>query len=385
MRILFFTAHPDMPTGYAGQTALVLPRLQALGHDVAVSCTAGQDSHSSLWRGIPVFGRTPYTDIGEDVVRPNYDRWNADLLVTFCCTWVIKYPGIFRDMRTVHLTNVDCDPMSIRDYTVIADTGGTPAATSRTGLEIMRKGGKTPERPGDLREPLDPLYLPHGIDLRTYRPPADRAALRAQWGYDGKFVVGMNFMNNDKFRKGIQELIRAFAVFHADHPDSLLAIHAIQALPEGYNLPAYIRHLGIGKAIRWTPQAELVSGMIGPAELADWYGALDVYLGAGNEGVGLPLMEAQSCGTPVVGGAWSTGPELISPETGWLTDPAQPWWNDTHMADWQLPSVANLAAALDQAYADARYRRDAAREWARQWDIGTVIRDHWEPVLGELG
>jgi glycosyltransferase involved in cell wall biosynthesis len=375
MRIGWLSAHPDMPTAYASQTAELLPRFQALGHEVALFATAGQDSHPSMWRGIPVFPKTPYADIGEDVVRPHYDMFKADLLVTFFCTWIIKYPQVFRDMRTIHLTPVDCDPMSIRDYRVIADTGGTPAAVSRAGEAMMRKGG-----PG--REPLDPLYLPHGVNTKTFAPPADRDAVRGDMGYDGKFVVGMNFMNNDKFRKNVNQALRAFAVFHAAHPDSLLALHAIQALPEGYNLPVYARHLGIEKAVRWTPQYELVSGMIPPKVLADWYGALDVLMNPGNEGFGLPTIEAQACGTPVITGNWGTGPELTG--AGWLCS-GELWWNDVHQADWHHASVASLADCLGEAYEDARNRRAAARDNALQWEIGRQVRDYWEPVLSELG
>jgi glycosyltransferase involved in cell wall biosynthesis len=365
-----------MPTGYASQGALLLPRLQALGHELAIFATAGPESFPTHWRGIPVFPRTPYADIGEDVMRPHYDAFGADLLISFLCTWVIRYPAVWRDMRTIHLTNVDCDPMSIRDYRVIADTGGTPAATSRHGELVMRKGGLD-------REPLDPLLLPHGTDTKVFTPlPAgDRDALRAAMGFDGKFVVGFNFMNNDKFRKNINQAIRAFAVFHAKHPDSVLALHAIQALPEGYNLPAYARHLGIGGAVSFSPQYELVTGMIRPPMLADWYRACDVLLSPGNEGFGLPAIEAQACGTPVIAGDWGTGPELAG--DGWLCA-GELWWNDIHQADWHFAHVASLVTCLDEAYEDARNRREAARDNALSHDIGKIVRDHWEPVLGAL-
>ena len=375
MRILWHSAHPDMPTGYGTQTALLLPRLKALGHDVAVSVTAGQDSHPGWWQGMPVYPKTPYADIGEDVIRGHYDAWKADLVITFFCTWITRYPALWRDMRTVHITNVDCEPMSIRDYKVILETGGMPAATSRTGERIMRAGGVD-------REPLDPLLLPHGVDAKCYSPPKDRDGLRAEYKLDGKFVVGMNFMNNDKFRKNVNECLRAFAVFHAKHPDTLLCLHAIEALPEGYNLPAFCRFLGISHAVRWTPQYELVSGMIPPPVLADWYGALDVLLACGNEGFGLPAVEAQACGTPVIAGNWSTGPEIAGP--GWLVE-GQPWYNDIHQADWHWAFVASIVDALEQAYEDARNRRDASRDNALTHEIGRMVRDHWEPVLGELG
>jgi glycosyltransferase involved in cell wall biosynthesis len=378
VRILWHGPQPDMPTGYGGQTALLLPRFQALGYDVAVSASAGQENHPGMWRGIPVYPCTTYADVGEDTVRYNYRTFNADIVFTLLCTWLLKYPAVWRDLRTVHVNPVDCTPMSAADNEVIAATGGTPAAISQFGLKQMRAGG-----PG--REVLDPLYLPHGIDTRCFSPvpDGDREAMRAEMGYDGKFVVGMNFMNNDRRRKNVDAAMRGFARFHAKHPASVLALHAIQALPEGIHTVRLARHLGLvpGESVTWSPQEDLVAGMITPAMLADWYRAADVILEIGNEGFGLTGLEGQACGTPVIRGNWSTGPELVGP--GWLVQ-GEDRWNDKHQADWGEAHEKSVAAALERAHEQARGRRDDARDFALGHDINKVVREHWEPLLAEL-
>jgi len=238
----------------------------------------------------------------------------------------------------------------------------------------MRAGG-----PG--RAQLDPLYLPHGVDTKCFAPAADRDIMRREMGYDGKFVVGMNIMNNDRVRKNIEPAMRGFAKFHATHPGSVLALHSIMALPEGIHLPRLAAHLGITEAVAYSPQYEMVTGMINPRMMADWYNALDVYLGPGNEGFGLPHVEAQACGVPVILGDWSTGPDLAGP--GWLVT-GQGYWNEKHQADWQYAHVDSIASKLDEAYEDAANRREAARDFALAHDINTVVREHWEPVLAEL-
>ena len=373
MRILWHGPHPDMPTGYGTQTALLLPRLQALGHDVAVSATAGQENHPGQWRGIPVYSCTTYAEVGQDTVRYNYRTFKADIVFTFLCTWLLeKYPLVWRDMRTVHMTPVDCVPMSQADYLVIAGTGGYPAAISRFGEAQMR-----------ARE-LDPLYAPHGVDTKLFRPAADRDAMRADMGYDGKFVVGMNFMNNDRRRKNLDAAIQGFARFHAEHPDSILALHCVQVLPEGINTVKLAAALGLkpGESVTWSPQEELVGGYITPTMLADWYNACDVVLDIGNEGFGLTGLEANACGTPAIRGDWSTGPELVGP--GWLVT-GETRWNDKHEAFWGEAHIASVVAALGEAYEDARNCREASRDHAMAWDINKIVREHWEPVLGELG
>jgi len=375
-----------MPTGYSAQSALLLPRLKALGHEMAVSCTAGQISHHSFWQGIPVFGCSAYTEMGEDTVGQDYQAFGADLCITFLCTWRLVHPPVWQAMRTVHLMNVDCTPMSMSDYAVITETGGMPAATSRRGWEIMRKGGKTGADPTDLREPLDPLYLPHGTDMKLFSPVSKRrrAELREQAGLGDKFTVGMNFMNNDRFpdRKNIARSLRGFAMFHAKHPDSVLALHAIERLADGYHLPWLLAYLGITDAVRWTPQWELVQGLIPAGVLADWYRCQDVYLGAGNEGFGLPGLEAQACGTPAILLGAQSGPELAGKHS-WLVS-GELEYNEVHRADWVRASAADVARCLEEAYEEAASRREAVREHALGWDINKIVRDHWEPALAEL-
>ena len=81
-------------------------------------------AHPGWWRGIPVFPHSTYADVGEDVVAGHYRQFKADLVVTFLCTWLLQYPGVWRDLRTVHLTPVDCDPMGERDIATLRATGG---------------------------------------------------------------------------------------------------------------------------------------------------------------------------------------------------------------------------------------------------------------------
>ena len=371
MRILWHSADPDTPTGYASQTALLLPRLAGLGHEIALSCSYGVESYNTSWRDFKVFGKTPYAEVGQDVVIGHYKSWGADLVVTFLCTWILD-PRAWRDMRVLHLAPVDAEGMSARDYGVIANSGGLPAAVSQWGVRQMRARG------------LDPVYLPHGIDTKTMRPPDDRQKLRQDVGLADKFIVGINFMNNDKFRKAIPEQIRAFALFHKKHPDSVLALHAIAALPEGYNLPVMLEHMGISDCVLFSDQYQLVTGGVTPEALAAWYGTCDVTMHCGNEGFGLTRLESQACGTPIITASWGTGPELLG--AGWQVK-GQLYYNDVHRTDWHYPFITSIQRALENAYRDARKPafREKAREFALGWDIDLIVANHWKPVLDDIG
>jgi glycosyltransferase involved in cell wall biosynthesis len=378
MRIMLHGAHPDLPTGYAMVMRTFIPRLLAAGHQVAVSALAGTTSHMATWQAsyngetyqVPVYPCTPYEPYGQDVVHGHYLDFKADLCITMTCSWVFD-PMAWRDMRVIHITPVDIEGMSAVDYHVIANSGGTPAAVCRWGEKQMRGRG------------LDPVYLPHGTDTAAFRPPADRAALRRGQGLDHMFVVGMNFSNHERERKAAPEQMEAFAKFHVKHPQSVLLMHTIAFLPEGLKLPVIAAELGISKAIVWSNQYQLATGTVREPDLAAWYGTCDVLLNATcGEGFGLPTLEAQACGTPVITSSWSASQEIG--KVGWQVK-GQRRWNNHHQKFWQVPLVPSLVQALDKAHKHSGEMRGQAREFAMTWDADRVFAEHWVPLLDELG
>lgn len=381
MRILWHGPYKT-PTGYWNQADIWLRRLIGMGHEVAISCLAGVTSHMETWHpviggqvyDVPVYPCTPYELNGQDVVRGHYEHFKADLIITLTCTWVFN-PEAWRDMRVIHITPVDVEGMSAKDYQVILNSGGTPAAVCRWGETQMKARG------------LDPLYLPHGVETDVFRPPANRKKLRQAMGLDHMFLVGINAGNHDKTRKRWNEAFGGFAAFHEEHPKSLLAIHSIAFLPGGLKLPALAQEWGIGDAVLFNAQYELITGRTTQEELAAWYGALDVLLNVGNEGFGLPGVESQACGTPVINGAYSTGPELVGP--GWLAA-GQYDWNDHHEKRWHIPFITEVTRCLEEAHANladparAGRVRKKAREFSLTWDADAMFGQHWRPVFDTL-
>ena len=140
--------YPDMPTGYGSQIREIAPRLAKAGYEVAISCTAGIVRHNTTWQGLPVYGRGPYTDMAEDLVRWHYQDFDADLIITLCCPWKL-HGQVWKHMTTIHLMPIDRTPLGVHDYNLLSEGGGMPAAISRFGEVQLRDRG------------LDPLYLPH--------------------------------------------------------------------------------------------------------------------------------------------------------------------------------------------------------------------------------
>jgi glycosyltransferase involved in cell wall biosynthesis len=101
------------------------------------------------------------------------------------------------------------------------------------------------------------------------------------------------------------------------------------------------------------------------------------------EGFGIPIIESQACGTPVITSKWTSMPELTI--NGYSTEIAQRWW--TPLSSWGcIPSIDNILEALEKIYAWADDERRDRSEYGiyhmkahYDWDV--VVRDGWAPFL----
>jgi hypothetical protein len=84
---------------------------------------------------------------------------------------------------------------------------------------------------------------------------------------------------------------------------------------------------------------------------------------------------------PVIVSDATAQPELVG--SGWAVGGVPDW--DEAQGSWlHLPDVFEIAASLDEAY-EGGGDREEARRFALAYDHRTVYRDHWVPVLAELG
>jgi glycosyltransferase involved in cell wall biosynthesis len=253
-----------------------------------------------------------------------------------------------------------------------------PAVYSEFGVTECAKAG------------LAVRYLPCGVNTAVYRP-GDRPAARHKLGFPADAFVCAIVAANKGYpaRKAFPEQLLAFARFQRRHPEALLYLHTAETASnnDGVNLEKMIAACEIPlTAVRFVDQYAYVLGLP-ESYLATVYQAADVLLGASyNEGFGIPLIEAQACGCPVITTNATSMPELTF--NGICVDPVQPFW--TWLDAWAaVPSVNGIEWALEQIAGwsselraeQATIGADIVQE-AFNWDA--CVERHWAPLLAEI-
>jgi FkbM family methyltransferase len=377
MKILLHSNAPWMTTGYGQQAGLLATGLMAHGHQVAISAFCGLEGPPVAWHGAKVLPSVAAGDpLGSALLAEHAKAEEPDLVITLCDVWALETSKI-DGLPLACWLPVDCAPLSKLDAAHLTASCGIPVAMSRHGQKMLTAAG------------FDPLYVPHCLSP-AYTAPRDRQAARERVLGDaaGSFAIGINATNKDPYRKGLAEQFAAFARFHQEVPASVLLVHTRIAEPGSLDLSDLVADLGIEDAVRFAPQAELLTGQIDTGWLADWYTALDLYSGcAYGEGFGLPILEAQACGTPVVVTDASAMTELCG--SGYLVS-GEPFWNPVHRAWWSKPYIQEITDAYSRAWqitgtdpGQAKDMRGDARSFAALYTPAHVLGSEWPKVLHE--
>lgn len=204
----------------------------------------------------------------------------------------IRFPQLFRRANRLYLT-VMSRLSAHRASQVIAVSEHTARETEHLLGVDQRK--------------ITVVY--HGVDARFQPLPAEEvAAFREQRGLPEQFVL---FVGTLEPRKNLERLVRAFAQLEPTE------LKLVLAGGKGWlyeDLFAEVDKLGLREAV-------LFPGYVSHDELALWYNAATVFAYPSiYEGFGMPVTEAQACGTPVVTSNTTSLPEAAG-EPAVLVDP----------------------------------------------------------------
>lgn len=378
--ILWHSNAPWVGTGYGTQTALFGPRLaRDLGHEVAFSAFYGLKGKRIGWvdpgTGLPFQiypgGRDNH---GNDVLVAHYKHYTQGkpgFLIFLSDVWVLN-AQLAAQLPMLAWCPVDHDPCIPQTVDWFKKSGAVPVAMSEWGREKLLEAGVKQVQ-----------YVPHGFDPDIFKP-AERHEARAVLNLpQDNFLVGMVAANlGQPSRKSFSQALMAYSIFHKKYPDSSLYLHTLMEHPIGENLPAMCDSLGI------RPYAADPYGLMlgAPTTLVSAvHNALDVLLNpSAGEGFGVPMLEAQACGTPVICTDFSASPEVAPASAGnWNVEGQLQW---TGFNSWQMtPNIEAIVAALEEAYHESAEERQARRisvfNHAQPYAADIVTEDFWKPTL----
>jgi glycosyltransferase involved in cell wall biosynthesis len=229
----------------------------------------------------------------------------------------LRFPERFRPANRLYLstmTRLSCQ----RARRVIA-------VSQATADEIVRLLRVSPAR-------ID--VIPHGVEHDRFQPvsAAQLQSFRREKDLPERFIL---YLGTLEPRKNILDLLEAYSRTRAIRQ----AVPLVLAGGKGWyyeEIFARVERLGLTDAVRFP-------GFVPDAEIPLWYNAATVFVYPSlYEGFGLPLLEAMACGTPVIGSATSSIPEVVQ-GAGLLVAPGD---------------VDELCDSLDRVVQDRNLRAD---------------------------
>lgn len=387
MRILWKSNAPWAPTGYGTQANSLLPRLYDLPEveDIALFCYYGiQGAKTRLPVGVGK-GITKRRQMdcyplrthiwGNDVVQDHALDFKADIVITLMDIWVLDDDYGNRGFRWVPYLPIDMDPPP---PPVVAKMRHAykPIVYSQFAQRWCERLG------------IESTYIPLGVETKIYKPYAkksDKAIAKELIGFNkDHFVVGVVAANKGyPPRKGFPELFEAFKRFHEKHLDARLYVHSLITTEYGgADLLAMADAYGIRPWVKFVDPYKLHLG-IDTETMNMIYNAMDVFcLPSRGEGFGVPLIEAQAAGVPVITTDYTSMTELVGP--GWLVPTAAR--DLTPLGSWYaMADIGAVADAMDEAYnADLKEKSTEARAFALNYDWDALMDTHWKPFVSSL-
>lgn len=388
LRILWQSNAPWCQTGYGVQANSLLPRMIDMKDcvdEVAMFCYYGINGPITKQRvglGTPT-GRPRWVDCypprsdmwGNDVIGDHAKDFKADVVISIVDIWVQADDFGHRGFRWVPYMPIDMEPTPrvVREKMWKAFR---PMVYSKFALQECAKIGITAD------------YIPLGVETSIYKPyrgDAKRMEAREVLGLPkDAFIVGTVGANKGyPPRKGYPELFEAFGEFHKLHPDSILYCHTLATEEfQGLNLQKMAEDYGILPWVMFPDPYGLFMGY-NQDTMAALYNAFDVFcLPSMGEGFGVPVIEAQASGCPVIMTEWTALRELMG--AGWFVPIASRVYSP--LGSWQgIAHVPSLVEAMNESYkADRKKLGKQAREFALEYDWDNLAENYWHPYLQQL-
>lgn len=370
-------------SGYATQTNAIVPRLKEAGFPIAVNAFAGfmggffnvneEWQLKGRWADIPIYPTLNHAYGSDGLWKNLQEHWNADIVIPFQDIFTLHESDTSKLNRMVPYMPIDRTPVPPPVLNSVRQAWRIITYSKWGHDELMKKGYASE-------------YIPHGIDVNIWKP-LDKGAARIKYGIGPEtFVFGMIAANKENPpRKGFQHALDAFKRFLDNHPDSIMWFHVDVNREGGFPIKGYAEHLGIGSKIRFIDPLDML--YYDSPMLNELVNVFDCLLAPSySEGFGLPIIEAQGAGVPVIVNDFSAMTELVKDgETGFLTKPSMARF-DQQGAYHREVDGEHLYENMEKMFnADRQKMSKEARKWASsEYNIDSIVRNKWVPFLERI-
>ncbi len=375
MRILYFAKDaPFVNSGYGKCCREICTRLNKLGHEVAIFATVGNRSANLLkWKDLTIY--PGHEDIyGEDIIYDHYCDWKAELLITQLDIWPIKK---IHELSKNGLINW-------LPYAPLDSLLPCPDITERlkSAIHTVTMCKWAEEELNSIG--ISATSIHHGIDPEIYKVLKEtKEELKLELGFPKNcFLVGM-VQANQFTRKALEEQLKGNRMFQEKHPqiDTRLYFHTQPNRIDSFHLPSLVQIMGMKEIVKFPNDYWTIKGFT-ENHMARIYNAFDVLLSATNgEGFGLPVIEAQGCGVPVLATKCMSFPELVL--AGALCE-IKTWFATPALQTKAMPDEEDIAQKLWLIY-NTSYNRKEIQDMAHYlWSWDFRIIQEWMQLLDKI-
>lgn len=374
MRIFWSSNAPWATSGYGVQTKDVLSRLVKDGWPVACSCFYGLEGAEINYEGIHCYPKMAAM-YGDDACVYHGEDWKADVTFTFQNIWPMD-PQFFPRMKN-WIPWIPVEHYPLEEQSLIR------LKMANRIISLSKFGHKAIEEAG-----LFSTLIEEATDVDIFKP-MDKIECRKMLGVpEDVYLFGMVAANKDNPpRKAFQHVMDALAMMKKAHPDKRIGLftHTLTQQQGGFPIHEYAKYLKIEGDLWFPPPYHMMFKSPHPV-IARIMNTFDCLVNpATGEGFGLPIIEAQACGVPVIVNDWTSMPELVTPETGIICKTGYKKWSPIggYAAE---PDLESLYDSMERMYATGREKMSAAcrSHVVENYDINKRVTEQWIPFLEGL-
>ncbi len=373
LRVLINSNAPWSISGYGQQMAELVPFIRDLGYPIAVSAFYGLEGGILELDGVRYYPKINHV-YGSDGLVKHGEDFQADVVLTLQDIWILHPDDLRKTRRWIPIVPIDHDPAppNIIDklkyaYRIIT--------YSEFGQKELQRNG------------FHSTYIQHTVDTDVFKPMDKKQRKKESGIPEDVFLCGMVSANKDNPpRKSFQEVLEAFQLFIQKVPNAMLYIHTTPDFPGGFPIKEYAAKLGIADKVLF-PDTYQMTFKMGKEAMARVYNCFDMLLcPSTNEGFGVPIIEAQACGVPVVTNNFTAMPELVKNHiTGEICDSVVKRYDQLHSYV-AVPNVKSLYDCMMRIYQSDRVKmgEQARKFMVDNYDSKKIFKEKWQPYLEKL-